>query len=158
MKFEKTDYVLRIANATPSKLVSITCELTLEYNKLAMTALKENNEKQFRNNLEISQNILQQLAGSLDMEYPISWELLSIYLYVNKLFAQAGASSDISHLEYAEKILKNILEAWQGVEELSKDEQAPLIENAEQVYSGLTYGRRGLDEFVMQDNNRGFKA
>ena len=158
MKFEKNDYVLRIANATPSKLVSLACELTLEYLNLAKNALEDDDEKKFRSNLEITQSILQQISASLNMEYPISWELLSLYLYTNKLLAQAGASSEVIHLEHAEKILKNMLEAWQGVEELHQDDQAPVLENAEQVYSGLTYGRGGLDEFVVQDNNRGFKA
>ena len=158
MKWDKSDYVRRITNATPMKLVVIACELVLEYINHAQIALKQGDEKEFRHNLTVAQDFLQEISGSLNMEYSISWEVISLYLYVNKLFAMASAGSDSDQLDQAKIILRNLMEAWQEVADATEKGKAPIMENSEQVYAGLTYGRSGLNEFVVQDTSRGFQA
>ena len=157
MKFTKSDYVRRISNCTPVQLVVINYELVLDYIDEAKQQLQQGNEKKFRQNLSVAQNLMNELTGSLNMSLEISWELISLYLFVNKLLAQAAASNDPQHLDDAEKILNNLLVGWQGLVDQETD-KAPVIENSQQVYAGLTYGRGGLDEFIPTDVSRGFKA
>ena len=42
----------------------------------------------------------------------------------------------------------------------SEDTSAPIMENAQTIYAGLTYGKGSLNETYLnaQDYNRGFKA
>lgn len=157
MKFTKSDYVRRIVNASPTQLVVITYEISLDYISEAKRHLEEGNDKEFRNNLSLAHEFVQQLTSNLDMGYEISWQLMSLYLYTGKLLSQAGAGNDPVHLDHAAEILNNLLTSWYDLEKLDGD-KTPALENAQHVYAGLTYGRDGLDEFVMEDSGRGFKA
>ena len=157
LKFTKSDYVRRIVNASPTQLVVITYEIALDYISEAKRYLEEGDDKEFRNNLSLAHEFVQQLTSNLDMSYDISWELMSIYLYTGKLLSQSGASNETIHLDNASEILNNLLTSWHELEKLDGIE-SPALENAQQVFAGLTYGRDGLDEFVMDDNSRGFKA
>ena len=38
------------------------------------------------------------------------------------------------------------------------DKSAPLMDNAQKVYAGMTYGRGRLTESFINDDNRGFLA
>ena len=157
MKFTKSDYARRITTSTPLQLVVLNYELVLFYMDEAKEALAQNDEKQFRKHLSGAQNMLNELSSSLNMSTELSWELLSLYLFVNKLLAQAAASREPKHLDDAAQILNNILVAWRALEQQETD-KAPVLENSQQVFAGLTYGRAGLDEFVPTDVARGFKA
>ena len=157
MKYSKMDYVRRVSNATPVQLVVINYELTLEFIRDAKQNILDNDKDKFYKNISKAQDAMHELMSGLDMSHAISLELLSIYLFVNKLLAQAGASRKTEHLDNADSILSKLLNSWLEIEKNELD-KAPLLENSHQVYAGLTYGRQGLNEYIMEDTGRGFKA
>ena len=147
----------RISTCTPVQLIIINYELILDYIEEAKQHLIRDDKKEFRRNLSVAQNLMNELTSSLNMKFEISWELISLYLFVNKLLAQAGASEKYRPLDDATMLLNNLLVGWQSMEAQETDKK-PVLENSQQVYAGLTYGRTGLDEFVPTDVGRGFKA
>ena len=61
-------------------------------------------------------------------------------------------------LEGIQRVMKNLQTAF---EEISKeDKSAPLMENTQKIYAGLTYGRGVLNEiaFNVNEANRGYRA
>jgi flagellar protein FliS len=70
------------------------------------------------------------------------------------LLAKAIYQNRLDGICEAEKILKNL---YVGFTEAAKsDTSAPLMQNVQKVYAGMTYGRSSLNENLMNDNNRGF--
>ncbi len=155
MKVNKADYVARIANATPLKLTIITYELTLAY--IAEAADSET-EKEVGSAVTKARAFLADLRNSLDMSYEISGSLMPLYIYVDKLLAANLYSKNIDTLNECTKILTSLLGSWNKLDEQLGDE-APIVENSQQLYAGLTYGRNGqLEEYMPDSHNRGFKA
>ena len=71
--------------------------------------------------------------------------------------AMALVKNDISRVENAEKILKNLYGAF---EEVSKEDHSrPLMENSEKVIAGMTYQKNKLTEnYEIGNESRGFLA
>ncbi|NMA84959.1 MAG: flagellar protein FliS [Epulopiscium sp.] len=150
----------RIANATPTQLIQITYEIILNHLQKAKDSLTTQEITSFLTHIEQAQKLLRNLMESLDLSYDISMEIMSLYLYVNKLLIQASMQKGKEPIEQSEKILNNLLVAWRELAKQNPDQQGPVLENAQQVYAGLTYGKGTLNEAVIDPDNqkRGFKA
>lgn len=156
MKVNKSDYTVRIANATPTQLVVITYELILDHISEAKDNISD--EKEFDKLVAKAREFLLDLRASLNMTYEISATLMPLYDYIDKLLAKTIYKKDTAVLAECEDILNSLLGSWKKVE-ANEEDKTPIIENSQQLYAGLTYGRNGhLNEFVPEDTNRGFKA
>ncbi len=98
-----------------------------------------------------------ELLVTLDMQYELSDNLASLYIYVNKCINSAYVSLKAEKVTEAARIMRRLGDAFKKVAET--DDSGPLMENTESVYAGLTYGK-GMepDEAVVDANeaNRGF--
>ena len=159
MKIAIEDYVARIANASPAQLVVINYEIVIDYLTLAMNGLiKKEDMKEIDMTLTKARQFLNELRTSLNMEYTVSKYLMRIYLYVDKEICYCLANRNTTHIENAIKAMSSLLESWYELEKQEK-EKAPVMENSQQLYAGLTYNRSGeLSEYVDIDKNRGYKA
>lgn len=95
---------------------------------------------------------------SLDFEYKVSYELMSLYIFVNKMLIEAKQKNSADNLPRVEKMMEDLLSSFREVSK--QDTSAPLMQNAQKVYAGLTYGRNDVNEtaFVGNEENRGFRA
>ena len=91
------------------------------------------------------------LSSSLDMKYPISGNLLSLYMYVKRILIHANASYTDENIESGIRVMKSIGEAYDDI--AKKDENGQkLMENSQEIYAGYTYGRNSrLNEFVVRN-------
>lgn len=142
--------VAQIANASRGELLCITYELLLEQIQLAEDCEGEERKKHIARSI----SIIQMLAGDLDFNVPLSKELFNIYVYVQGLLIKYKTKEKIQE---AYGLIHKIYEGFKVVADKESD-KAPSIQNAEQIYAGLTYGRENITETTMQDYNRGFKA
>ena len=62
------------------------------------------------------------------------------------------------HVEDIQDSVEKTLEHAGFTEAAKSDASAPLMQNVQKVYAGMTYGRSTLNENLMNDNNRGFLA
>ncbi len=154
----KEDYTARIVNATPAQLVVINYELVIDYIEKAKESV--NDDKEFRQLLTKAIEFLKELMTSLDVSYSISLDLMELYLYVNKLIVKSTISKKFENLDEALTILTKMKDAFQiAGDKIPAETAAPAMQNAQQVYAGMTYGRgSGLNEMVDMDYNRGLKA
>ncbi|HOA80366.1 MAG TPA: flagellar protein FliS [Defluviitaleaceae bacterium] len=147
----------QIANASPGQLIVITYELILEALDEAQGQIPVKDEKSFKRSIESAQKLLRELMVSLDMSYDISNDLMSLYSYINKIIIKGYVSQKKEPLMEASKLLTTLLEGWKQAAAL-EDDNSPVIENAQQIYAGFTYGKGSLNESVVEEKNRGFKA
>lgn len=150
------DFQTRIVNAGRGELLIINYEMLLAEIEGAVEALNQKNEPEFEKAMIQSHKLLRELSSSLDFKYPISKELMSIYIYLNKKFVDASMKHESSALEESVRIINILLSGWKLVE--VEADEAPVIANGQKVYAGLTYGRNSLNESVDHANSRGFRA
>ena len=150
----RKDFTMRITQANKSGLVVILYEMYLTYLEDAINAADD--RQKFRQSIRKARGCINELMNSLDFEYELAYNLLQLYVYVNKEMAAADVRGIVKPLEICRKIMKGLLEAYREVS--SQDTSGPIMENTQTVYAGLTYGKGKLTESMAHQGNRGFLA
>jgi flagellar protein FliS len=151
-------FTARIAQASRSELTVLLYEVILMDIEEARSAYNDKDMATFEKELKHAQKFVSELMATLDYQYTLSYDLLSLYLFVNKSIITAIMKKDLEALKAAEAVMKRLLA---GFEQVSKDDKSgPIMQNIQQVYAGLTYGKGTLNETFIDPNNqsRGFMA
>lgn len=151
-------YAARVAQANRSELVVIIYEAFLDSVDAGKKLLGEGKISECRREIERARGFLTELMGSLDFSYTISHYLRRLYVFAYHELCQGIALRDAEYFTHAESIISKLLPAFKEVS--AQDSSAPVMQNAEPIYAGLTYGRDRLNENigVNVDMNRGFQA
>ena len=153
----KQQFTLKITQANKTQLIVILYEMLLVYVDEAKEAYKEDDRAGFRDGIRKARGCLKELMASLHFEYEPAMNLLQLYLYANRELTRADIHNSVEELSHVESIMKKLHEAYASVE--AQDTTAPVMENAQTVYVGLTYGKSNLTENLAdQGSNRGFRA
>lgn len=158
-KEKKQMYSARVTQANNSELVVITYEIIDDSIKEAKELLKKGMDRElYEQEIERARKLLNELMGSLDYQYKLSYELLRLYRYADRELAAAFYEKKEEPLDHAERVL-SILKAG-FVEVAKKDESEPVMKNTQKLYAGLTYGKHSLNEVFVNVNeeSRGFRA
>lgn len=150
---KKQDYTLRISQSNPTQLLVILYEMYEDYIDDAISAGREDRPA-FREGIRKGRLCLNQLIGTLDMEYELSNNLLRIYLYITKEMARADVAGDIESLKECKKLIGMLRSAYDSISD--QDKSGPVMENSQTVYSGLTYGRGASMESSVPGTGRGY--
>jgi flagellar protein FliS len=155
---ELKSFTARITQANRSELVVIVYEIIEADIASAMKAYEIENYELFSRELNHAVKFVNELINGLDFEYVISYDLLHLYLFVNKQIISASVSKSIEPLEGASKVLASLKTGFEGV--AKQDHSASVMSNTQQVYAGLTYTKGSLNEMYVDPNHmsRGFKA
>lgn len=145
MRKEKLQsYSARVAQANRTGLLVIVYEIIEEELSVAMECYKEADMEGFDNALKNGQKFLGELMGTLDYQYGISYQLMSLYKFVNKVMIEARVRQQNDNLEECIRIIGNIKKGYEEIAE--EDNTGPLMGNVQKLYAGLTYGRDSLNE------------
>lgn len=158
MKQEQVqDFTRRISQSNRGALVVIIYEIIFAYIKDAEDALAEGNYEGFKEALAKAARGVDELMHSLNFQYEISGDLYSLYVFVKETIAKAVIKKQTDGLADAKEVLMNL---YTGFKEAAKqDYSKPLMQNTQQVYAGMTYGRNHLTEtFQEPESSRGFFA
>ncbi len=152
------EYTARVAQANRTELVVIIYELILESIKEGEMCYNEGDPAAGAEHIRKAQAYLQELKGSLDPQYEISGQLRRLYRYVNEQLILTTVRQTPVHLDSACEVIHGLMESFAEI--AKQDTSGPVMPNTQEVYAGLTYGRRALDEVFMNENEgtRGFKA
>ena len=153
----KKEFARRIAQANQISMITILYDMTLVYLEDAKEAMELQQKKEFVQEIHYAQDCLMELMGSLNMRYEPAPVLYELYLYIHKELAKAIIDLSEKTLAQPESILKRLRDAYLELEKTGSFE--PVMDNAQQIYAGLTYGKNSLIESLAQPvNNRGFLA
>lgn len=156
-KEDKQQFTLRITQANPTELVVILYEMLLCYLDEANEALERDEVTLLHEAIRKSRGCLNELIDSLDVRYEPAPTLQQLYLYCMRRLALGEARKDVALLEEIRKVICPLRDAYA---QLAKQNPAgPVMNNAQTVYAGLTYGRNTLTENMAdQGSNRGMFA
>ena len=156
-KEKKQQFTLRITRANPTELVVILYEMFLCYLEEAKDALESNEDLLFHEAIRKGRGCLIELLDSLDVRYEPAPTLQRLYLYCLRRLALGEARKDAGALGEIEKVIRPLHEAYAQL--AKKNPAGPVMNNAQTVYAGLTYGRNTLTENMTdQGANRGMLA
>jgi flagellar protein fliS len=152
-------FTRRITSANKSEIIVIIYDIIEENLALAKKALAEGDRETYRNEIKQAISFVKELLVSLDMNYEVSKNLASLYIYVSRCLNFALVSGKKEEIEAAEKVLRKLGDSFREV--AKTDESKPVMENTQRVYAGITYGRGlDLDETLVAPamESRGFRA
>ncbi len=151
-------FTARVTQASRSELTVILYEMILTEIEEAKAAYESGNLAAFDKELKLAQKYVTELQATLDYHYAISYDLLSLYLYVNKRIITAIIRRDSICLDSVQSVMNRLLIGFEGVSK--SDKGGPVMHNTQQLYAGLTYGKGHLNETYIDpsNKNRGFIA
>lgn len=149
-------FATRVTAASKSELIVILYEMTLTELTEARKAYESGDIAAFEKELKAAHKYVNELLIPLDYHYRVSYDLASLYLFVNKRIITAIIQRKPDTLDSAESILKKLLVGFEGVSR--QDDSKPMMRNTQQLYAGLTYGKGTLNETYIDSGykNRGY--
>ena len=152
------EFTFRVTQASRSELIVIMYDVILTDLAEAKKKLAENNREEYTGAVKHAARFLNELIGSLDYRYELSFQLLSLYSFANKTLVRAMFRFDDSLLEPVVSMMEKLRDSFREVSKA--DTTGPMMQNTEKVYAGLTYGKNSLNESLLDAGGakRGFMA
>ena len=150
------DFTRRISQSNRSGLLVVVYDIIFAYMDDAKESLAAGGYEGFRVSLLKAQRGIDELIQALDFQYEVSKNLYPLYVFAKEAMAKAVIKKDVQELEGAETVLRNLYEAF--TEAAGQDHSSPLMQNTQQVYAGMTYGKNNLTETFQEPASRGFFA
>lgn len=151
----KQQFTLRITQANSTQLVVILYEMLLCYIDEAKKAIAQEDRPGTLEAIRKARGCINELMNSLHMEYEPAPCLMQLYLFCIRRLAAFEYNMDINVMGEVEKVIVPLHEAYEKIADQNK--QAPMMNNSQSVYAGLTYGRGDLNE-NLSDQNRGMRV
>lgn len=148
----KKVYAKRITTASKTELVVIMYEMFLDYINDAKINSKD--EISLRKNIRSARKVVDRLIESLDLQYDVGRQLMSIYLFVNRELLKADIHKDVTNLDRIINIMTSLKDTFKEVEK--QDTSGRVMKNVQTVYAGLTYGKNDVNEYIDTDKGRGY--
>ena len=151
-----TTFTRRITNGNKSEIIAVLFDMIQVDLDDALDGLRNHEQEEYMEALRHASEVLEHLQNALDFNYDISKDLYSLYDYCKRVIAKAMYSGREEGILEAREVIDPLAEAFREVAE--NDDSAPLMENAQKIAAGLTYGRNDVNESVDNSDNRGFLA
>ncbi|MGN0308932.1 MAG: flagellar protein FliS [Lachnospiraceae bacterium] len=153
---KKQEFTLKITQANKTGLIVILYDMVLTFLEDACEAFDAGNGTEYKNSIRKAGDCLDELIASLDLSYELGLTLHSLYYFYKRQLSSAAIREDKELLEPVIKMIKELKQSYEIL--ASQDTSAPLMENTQTVYAGLTYGKGSLNvDLSDQSTNRGFR-
>ncbi len=154
-KEAKQIFTRRITQANRTQLVVILYDMILTYLKDAADAYDIGCEEEFKKGMQCARNCIAELRNSLNFSYDLSKTLFSIYAYADREIANNLSGFKTDHIAEIMQMFAKLRDAYHTVSK--EDTTQPLMENAQDVYAGFTYGKSDVNESLLYSSaGRGF--
>lgn len=151
------DFTRRISQANRSGLVVIVYDIIFACLDEAEECLNAGNYEGFKQEIRRAGAGIDRLIRTLDFQYDVSKELYPLYVFAKESMAKAVIKKSLEETGAAKAVLMNLYAAF--LEIANQDQSKPLMQNTQQVYAGITYGKNDLTEiFQVPETSRGFLA
>ena len=154
-KEKKQEFTLRITQANKTRLVVILYDMILVYLEDALEVYNRAEYEDFRWNIERAKDCIDELLNSLHMQYEVAGILKSLYFFYKRELTSAGIQRNQEKILPVMKMIQELKESYEQI--AAQDTSAPIMENAQTIYAGLTYGKDSLNVNLSdQGTKRGF--
>ena len=144
-----------IALKDPLGLVVLNYELFIKNLHMARSALESGETLDMF--IDKARDFLNLLISSLDMRFDISKDLMSLYLYMNRLLIRAKQRGDADLICECCDIAGSLMDSWRILEKTEKT-QSEGLENMERTLRSFTYKGGKLCEIDVINKERGISV
>lgn len=109
-----------VTTATPEELTLMLYNGCIKFINLAEIFIDEKNMEKANINIQKSQDIIQELNLTLNMDYEISKNLRQLYTFVNERLIDANIGKDKIALADAKEIVTELRDTWKEAMALSR--------------------------------------
>lgn len=151
---DKKHIASRVATANEAGLIVLLYEGLLDQLNDMKKFVSESNEDFFEQKSDKARNILVELIATLKGDSDIANHLRSIYIFINKLIVEGRNKKEAKKFEEAIGILTPLQEAWKELEKQEFERLAKDNEKKVEIFSGITYGKSKLNDYIINDEDR----
>lgn len=156
-KEKKQEFTLRITRANKTQMIVILYDMVLVYLEDSLEAFEKNDYITYKWNLDRAKDCLDELLNSLHMEYEVAGILKGLYFFYKRELSSAGIQKNKEKVLSVMNMIQELKASYEQI--AAQDTSAPIMENAQTVYAGLTYGKSSLNVNLSdQGTNRGFRV
>ncbi|MDX8363828.1 flagellar export chaperone FliS [Cytobacillus sp. IB215665] len=112
-----------VTTASPGELTLMLYNGCLKFINLARKAIQENNIEEKNTNLIKSQNIIQELMVTLNMDVEVSKNMMSMYDYINRRLIDVNINNDLDALAEVEAHVAEFRDTWKQVIQINRQKQ-----------------------------------
>ncbi|MDX9870889.1 MAG: flagellar export chaperone FliS [Clostridia bacterium] len=102
----------QVNTASPEKLLLMLFDGALRFGRIAVKCLQEKQQETAHLNLLKTQNIVEELMGSLNHDYEIAQNLYTLYDYMHRRLIEANIKKDPAIVEEVLGLLAELRETW----------------------------------------------
>ncbi|MCR4782666.1 MAG: flagellar protein FliS [Lachnospiraceae bacterium] len=156
-KESKQIFTERITSANRTELIVVLFDIWFSYLGDAYENLDNDDTETFKENILKAEKVLIHLKSDLDFQFEMSKNLYALYDYCQRKLTASIYNKSKENLDEIKKIMTSLKDAFFQISE--KDSSKPIMQNAEKVVYGITYGKTDVNTNVaMTDVSRGFRA
>lgn len=152
----KQEFTRRIAQSNRSQLLVVTFDICLSYVEEAEQCCQRQEWDAYRDALRGADQCLERLQDTLDFQYEISMQLYPLYTFCRGSLMKALYQRKTEGAAHAKGVLTRLRTAFEQAAQ--QDTSEPLMQNTQQIYAGMTYGKKQLNEDYREPDSRGFFA
>lgn len=104
-----------VTQSSPAELTLMLYNGALKFLKLAKKGIQENNIPLKNENIQKTQNIIQELMVTLNMDMEVSHNMMRMYDYMMRQLIQANVKNDLQLLDEVEGYLVEFRDTWKEV-------------------------------------------
>ena len=154
-KEKKQEFTLRITKANKTQMIVILYDMVLEYLKDSLECYEKEEYKEFKWNIERGKDCIDELLNSLNFDYELAGILRGLYFFYKRELTTAAVHNKKEMILHVMEMIQELKESYEKIS--GEDTSAPVMENAQTIYAGLTYGKDRLNVSLSdQSTNRGF--
>lgn len=154
---KKKEFTRRISQSNRSGLIVVMYDMLYTYIEEAAQEYASENYEAFKEAVRHADRVAAELSEALDFRYGLAGQLYPLYTFLRKSLMMCIVKNNIDGLKEAKRVLNPLYAAFEKV--AAQDESEPLMQNTQQVYAGMTYGKETLKESYQEpDTSRGFFA
>lgn len=110
--------------AAPGELTLMLYNGAIRFLKQALTAMEQKQIEQTNKYLLKAQDIVSELMATLNMDYPISKNMMALYDFMNHSLIQANLSKESKPVHDVIGLLEDLRDTWSEVLKLNRAQQS----------------------------------
>ena len=111
-----------VGTASPGELTLMLYNGCLKFLNLAKRAVIDHNTEEKHKNIIKAQNIIRELMVTLNMDVPISQNLMSLYDFNYRQLVEANIKNDVKLIEEVEGFIEDFRDTWKEVIKINRQQ------------------------------------
>ncbi|HHW70658.1 MAG TPA: flagellar export chaperone FliS [Clostridiales bacterium] len=112
-----------VMTASPGELTLMLYNGCIKFIKMGIKYIEEGNIGEANNAIQKAQDIINELAVTLDMEYEIAEQMYLLYEYMERRLIEANISKDMGILHEVEELIVELRDTWAEVIKLNRQQR-----------------------------------